>query len=80
MGCLPVVITLNSENAILERGCIEKYSRVGMEYNQMLQYEVKSMRDRLAHLGAKIYYIDIFTPLVDMIQGLGKLGKHKINF
>lgn len=72
MGCLPIVITLNSENAILERGCIEKYSRVGMEYNQMLQNEVNSMRGRLAHLGAKIDYIDIFTPLVDMIQGVGK--------
>ncbi|XVF25715.1 hypothetical protein REPUB_Repub13aG0237600 [Reevesia pubescens] len=71
MGCLPVVITLYSQNAI-ERGCIEKYSRIGMEYNQMLQYEVNSMRGRLAHLGAKISYIDIFTPLVDMIQGLGK--------
>ncbi|XP_022777327.1 GDSL esterase/lipase At5g45960-like [Durio zibethinus] len=72
MGCLPVVITLNSQNAILERGCIEKYSRVGMEYNQMLQNEVNSMRGRLAHLSAKIFYIDIFTPLVDMIQGVGK--------
>ncbi|XVE88142.1 hypothetical protein DITRI_Ditri19aG0044300 [Diplodiscus trichospermus] len=73
MGCLPVVITLKSEDAILERGCIEKYSRVGMEYNQMLQYEVNSMRARLAHHRAKIYYIDIFTPLVDMIQGPGRL-------
>ncbi|GMI91574.1 hypothetical protein like AT5G45960 [Hibiscus trionum] len=72
MGCLPAIITLYSENAILERGCIEKFSRVGMEYNQMLQNELNSMQGRLAHLGAKITYIDIFTPLIDMIQGLGK--------
>ncbi|KAL4281154.1 hypothetical protein GQ457_03G036560 [Hibiscus cannabinus] len=72
MGCLPVVITLNSESAILERGCIEKFSRAGMEYNQMLQNELNSMQGRLAHLGAIITYIDIFTPLVDMVQGLGK--------
>ncbi|XVF87393.1 hypothetical protein PTKIN_Ptkin18bG0116600 [Pterospermum kingtungense] len=72
MGCLPAVITLYSENTILERGCIEKYSRVAMEYNQMLKTEANSMRGRLAHLGARIDYIDIFTPLVDMIQGLGK--------
>ncbi|KAE8659684.1 GDSL esterase/lipase [Hibiscus syriacus] len=72
MGCLPVVITLNSGNATLERGCIENFSRAGMEYNQMLQIELNSMQGRLAHLGAKITYIDIFTPLVDMIQGLGK--------
>ncbi|XP_022724728.1 GDSL esterase/lipase At5g45960-like [Durio zibethinus] len=79
MGCLPVVITLNSENAILERDCIEKYSRVGMEYNQMLQNEVNSMRGRLTHLGAKVYYVDIFTPLVDMIQGLGKLDFDEVS-
>ncbi|WRX26507.1 GDSL lipase/esterase - like 10 [Theobroma cacao] len=79
MGCLPVVITLNSPNAILERGCIEKFSRVGMEYNQMLQNEVNSMRGRLAHLGAKILYVDIFTPLVDMIQGLGKLDFDEVS-
>ncbi|GMI82323.1 hypothetical protein like AT5G45960 [Hibiscus trionum] len=72
MGCLPAVITLNSESAILERGCIEKFSRAGMEYNQMLQNELNSMQGRLVHLGAKITYIDIFTPLIDMIQGLGK--------
>ncbi|KAK8642083.1 hypothetical protein V6N13_011445 [Hibiscus sabdariffa] len=72
MGCLPAVITLYSENAILERGCIEKFSRAGMEYNRMLQNELNSMQGRLAHLGAKITYIDIFTPMVDMIQGFGK--------
>ncbi|XVE51419.1 hypothetical protein DITRI_Ditri02bG0038700 [Diplodiscus trichospermus] len=72
MGCLPVVITLNSGNPMLERGCIKTYSRIAMEYNQMLQNEVNSMRGRLAHIGTKIVYIDIFTPLVDMIQGLGK--------
>ncbi|KAB2081923.1 hypothetical protein ERO13_A05G157400v2 [Gossypium hirsutum] len=72
MGCLPAVITLYSKNAILERGCIENLSQVGMEYNQMLQNELNSMQGRLAHLDAKITYVDIFTPLIDMIQGLGK--------
>ncbi|KAE8707560.1 GDSL esterase/lipase [Hibiscus syriacus] len=71
-GCLPAVITLNSKNAILERGCIEKFSRAAVEYNQVLQNELNSMQSILAHHGAKITYIDIFTPLVDMIEGLGK--------
>lgn len=78
MGCLPAVITLYSKNAIFERGCIENLSQVGMEYNQLLQNEMNSMQGRLAHLGAKFAYVDIFTPLVDMIQGLGKHGKHNL--
>ncbi|KAE8700531.1 GDSL esterase/lipase [Hibiscus syriacus] len=80
MGCLPAVITLNSKNAILDRGCIEKFSRAAMEYNQMLQNELNSMKSRLAHLGAKIAYIDIFTPLVDMIQGLGKHDFDEVSY
>ncbi|OMO65239.1 Lipase, GDSL [Corchorus olitorius] len=72
MGCLPAVITLNSENAVLDRGCIQKFNQVAIEYNQVLQNELNSMRRRLAHLGAKIDYIDIYTPLADMIQGHGK--------
>ncbi|KAH7568840.1 hypothetical protein JRO89_XS06G0059700 [Xanthoceras sorbifolium] len=74
MGCLPVVITLNSDNAILQRGCIEKYSTVAREFNLMLQNEVNLMHFGLANLGAKIYLIDIYRPLTDMIQVPSKHG------
>ncbi|KAH9748915.1 GDSL esterase/lipase [Citrus sinensis] len=74
MGCLPAVITLNSYNALLQRGCIEKYSFVARQFNLMLQNEVNSMHFGTAHLGAKIYFVDIYAPLADMIQGKGRLA------
>ncbi|KAK1556712.1 hypothetical protein Q3G72_010607 [Acer saccharum] len=80
MGCLPVVITLNSEDAILQRGCIDKYSTVAREYNQMLQNELKSMHFGSANnIDAKIYYFDIYGPMIDMIQGPAKLGFDEVN-
>ncbi|KAK0578789.1 hypothetical protein LWI29_016208 [Acer saccharum] len=80
MGCLPAVITLNSEDAILQRGCIDKYSTVAREYNQMLQNELKSMHFGSANnIDAKIYYFDIYGPMIDMIQGPAKLGFDEVN-
>lgn len=76
MGCLPAVITLNSYNALLQRGCIEKYSFVARQFNLMLQNEVNSMHFGTAQLGAKIVFVDIYAPLADMIQGKGRLGKN----
>ncbi|OAY24888.1 GDSL esterase/lipase At5g45960 [Manihot esculenta] len=67
MGCLPVVITLFSKNAILERGCIEYFSSVGREFNQMLQNEVNRLHDRYPDV--KIAISDAYGPLSDMIQG-----------
>ncbi|KAL9455972.1 hypothetical protein AB3S75_005242 [Citrus x aurantiifolia] len=79
MGCLPAVITLNSYNALLQRGCIEKYSFVARQFNLMLQNEVSSMHFGTAHLGAKIYFVDIYAPLADMIQGKGRLGFDEVD-
>ncbi|GAV76946.1 Lipase_GDSL domain-containing protein [Cephalotus follicularis] len=72
MGCLPIVITLNSENAIQNRDCIELYSSVARVYNMMLQNELEYMQLRLASHGFRIYYVDIYAPLDYMIQGRGK--------
>ncbi|XP_048231163.1 GDSL esterase/lipase At5g45960 [Ricinus communis] len=69
MGCLPVVITLFSHDAILERGCIEYFSSIGKQYNQMLQNELSLMQSRLSNLGVKIGISDAYGPLTNMIQG-----------
>ncbi|XP_050221149.1 GDSL esterase/lipase At5g45960 [Mercurialis annua] len=69
MGCLPIVITLFSHNAILERGCIESISSIGREYNRMLQNEVTLLQNRFANLGVKILISDSYGPLTKMIQG-----------
>jgi len=73
MGCLPIVITLNSHNLFLERGCIDKYSAVARDYNIMLQHELFLMQLNFSN-GAKISYIDIYEPLNNMIQSHENLG------
>ncbi|CAK9152562.1 unnamed protein product [Ilex paraguariensis] len=71
MGCLPIVITIN---AISRRGCIDFFSAVAREYNIMLLNELSAMQFRLANIGARIAYMDIYGPLADMTQG------HKFGF
>lgn len=74
MGCLPLVITLQSKNAFLQRGCIELYSSVARDYNQMLQIQVNSKQTLLATQGARIYYVDIYGPVMDLISRHQNLG------
>ncbi|KAI4296851.1 hypothetical protein L6164_036771 [Bauhinia variegata] len=73
MGCLPMMITFNPNNTYLERGCIDKYSSISRDFNLMLQQELHLMQLNSSYYGAKIYYIDIYEPLTDMIQGHGRL-------
>ena len=75
MGCLPIVDTLYSNYTINQHGCIEKYSSVARDYNQMLQIELNSMQLSLANQGATIQYVDIYGSLIDMIQDHEKYGE-----
>lgn len=72
MGCLPVVITMFSKHAISERGCLDNYSSVGLQFNQLLQKELNLMQFRLANHGVSIYLTDSYVALTDMIQGHGR--------
>ncbi|KAI4296849.1 hypothetical protein L6164_036769 [Bauhinia variegata] len=75
MGCLPIMITLNSVNTFNHRGCIDKYSSVGRDYNLKLQNELHLIQlNNASNHGAKIYYFDIYQPLVDQIQDHERLG------
>ncbi|KAB1222003.1 hypothetical protein CJ030_MR2G018495 [Morella rubra] len=51
IGCLPIVITLNSNNANLQRGCVEEYSSVARGFNLKLQQELNFMQLSLANQG-----------------------------
>ncbi|CAK7350485.1 unnamed protein product [Dovyalis caffra] len=79
MGCLPVVITLFSGHAISERGCIDYYSSVGREFNILLQNELNLMQTRLASHGVKIFTIDAYGVMTDMIQGQGRSAFDEVN-
>ncbi|KAG5516982.1 hypothetical protein RHGRI_037654 [Rhododendron griersonianum] len=72
MGCLPIVITVNSDNAILNRGCVDFFSLVARQYNLMLQTKLNTMQFNVsADSGVRIVYTDVYEPLSDMIiQGL----------
>ena len=75
MGCLPVVITMFSKHAISERGCLDNYSSVGLQFNQLLLKELNLMQFRLANHGVSIYLTDSYVALTDMIQGHGRSGE-----
>lgn len=80
MGCLPIVITLNAvETHNKQRKCIEKYSSVARDFNAMLQTELNSMQMKLAHLGFKIYYVDAYNALTNIIQSHSQLGFDEVS-
>ncbi|XP_019071382.1 GDSL esterase/lipase At5g45960-like isoform X2 [Solanum lycopersicum] len=69
-GCLPIVITIDSGDALQPRRCIESYSAVAREYNSLLQRLLKTMEID----GTKLFYVDIYSPINDMIQNPIKYG------
>ncbi|KAH0724093.1 hypothetical protein KY289_007137 [Solanum tuberosum] len=69
-GCLPIVITIDSGDALQPRRCIESYSAVAREYNSLLQRLLKTMEIH----GTKLFYVDIYDPINDMIQNPIKYG------
>ncbi|GER46841.1 GDSL esterase/lipase [Striga asiatica] len=69
LGCLPIVITLYSEDPIANRDCIANFSWVARDYNHMLQNELKEMQKQLQPSGSRIAYMDIFGPLEEMTLG-----------
>ncbi|KAI4368145.1 hypothetical protein MLD38_016736 [Melastoma candidum] len=68
MGCLPIMITLISDRAAIQRDCKDQFSSVARDYNSLLQAELRSMQVGLAAHGARIYYADIYGPLFDMVR------------
>ncbi|XP_054778816.1 GDSL esterase/lipase At5g45960-like isoform X2 [Prosopis cineraria] len=78
MGCLPIMITLNSDNAFLERGCLDKYSSVARDYNLFLQHELSLMQLNMSNPGLKISYIDVYGPLDSMIHAPDIFGFEQV--
>lgn len=77
MGCLPEVITMNSYAATHGRICVEQMLSVATDYNVNLQNKLRDMQTT----NTKLYYADIYKPILDMIQfGTTKLGKLIFNF
>ncbi|XP_020230947.1 GDSL esterase/lipase At5g45960 isoform X2 [Cajanus cajan] len=81
MGCLPLMITMNSPDALFQRHCIDKYSSIARDFNLLLQNELHQMQLQLnmSNSDAKIYYVDIYQPIADMIQAHEKFGFDEVD-
>lgn len=66
IGCLPIVITLYSNNAFYKRECIDRLSSIARDYNQKLQTQLSTMKLKSANSGKRIGYMDVYGPLEDM--------------
>ncbi|KAL7117550.1 hypothetical protein ACP275_03G078200 [Erythranthe tilingii] len=68
-GCFPLLRTLEGG---LERNCFGKYNEIAQLFNGKLSAEIASLNERLSE--ARIVYIDIYTPLLDIILTPQKYG------
>ncbi|KAI3456200.1 hypothetical protein Pfo_012863 [Paulownia fortunei] len=75
IGCVPAVITMNSDNAFTDRGCIERLSSVARDYNRLLQSKLTAMQSH----GAKIIYVEIYKPIDDMIKNPQQFGFENVD-
>lgn len=71
MGCLPAVITFFSQDAFNGRKCVEIYSSIARDYNELLQTKLKDMQNS----ETKIYYADIYKSFSDILQSPDKFGE-----
>ncbi|EOA28852.1 hypothetical protein CARUB_v10025096mg [Capsella rubella] len=74
IGCLPVQVTagsLTSRN-FLRRTCTEHQNVDSLVYNQKLQRLTSRLSQRLR--GSKVLYLDIYSPLIDMVKYPQKYG------
>ncbi|CAE6216688.1 unnamed protein product [Arabidopsis arenosa] len=68
IGCLPIVITLFSGEALTNRRCIDRFATVATNYNFLLQKQLGLMQMNLAHLGSKIFYLDVYNPVYEGLR------------
>uniref|UniRef100_A0A7C9DP06 Triacylglycerol lipase n=1 Tax=Opuntia streptacantha TaxID=393608 RepID=A0A7C9DP06_OPUST len=74
IGCLPMVITLKSDNSVSQRGCIESLSSVARDYNQLLETRLFDLQLMLQDCVTKIVYVDAYSAMADMVHGTGNFN------
>ncbi|KAG1361951.1 GDSL esterase/lipase EXL3 [Cocos nucifera] len=70
MGCLPMQRTLGGGAS---RDCAADLNKLAQAYNSKLSGELQSLTSK--NPGTKLVYIDIYSPLLDLIQNPQKYGK-----
>ncbi|WMV49113.1 hypothetical protein MTR67_042498 [Solanum verrucosum] len=78
LGCLPSVITLNSNDTFSKRDCIDSFSSIARDYNPKLQTKLNGMQNSFANLGSRIVYLEAYKPFMDIIQYKKLYGEYII--
>ncbi|KAL9269869.1 GDSL esterase/lipase-like protein [Drosera capensis] len=80
LGCLPMVITLNTKNITQPRGCLKSPGLVVSSYNQQLQMKLNDIQNQLAvsDQRTKLFYLDINTPTLSYIQDPTRFGFEEV--
>lgn len=77
IGCLPVVITLNSNLLIdkfLKRQCIQRLSNVAQGFNQVVAQKITEME----RIDSKLYHVGIYETFQNIFQDPKKFGRSLI--
>ncbi|KAG6392013.1 hypothetical protein SASPL_146215 [Salvia splendens] len=77
-GCVPAVITLNSDNALTHRACIQRFSDVARRYNTLLQIKLAALQKKITP-AANVLYIDIYNPIDRMVRNPQQFGFENVN-
>ncbi|XP_022944104.1 GDSL esterase/lipase At2g30310-like [Cucurbita moschata] len=76
MGCLPIQETLSFKD-LPTRKCVEDQNSDSEAYNQKLLKLLKNLEAKLS--GSTVLYVDIFTPIMDMVNNPHKYGFEQTN-
>ncbi|XP_043713074.1 GDSL esterase/lipase EXL3-like [Telopea speciosissima] len=74
IGCVPFQRTLGGGG---ERRCVEKYNKAASLFNTKLSFHIGFLNQRLPQ--SKIVFIDIYKPLLDIIQNPHSYGFEEVN-
>jgi hypothetical protein len=69
LGCLPALKTMNGNSG---KGCVDDPNEAAKLFNAKLFAELDDLNNNLPH--SKVVYIDVYDPLLDIIQNPKKHG------
>ncbi|XVF35929.1 hypothetical protein REPUB_Repub19eG0014100 [Reevesia pubescens] len=69
LGCLPAARTVAGG---VQRNCVDLANQAALMFNSKLEAEISNLNSNLP--GAKIVFIDVYNPLLDLMQNPNKYG------
>lgn len=74
LGCLPSSRTMTLGGGTAGKDCAENYNQAAELFNAKLSAEIDCVNSNLPD--ARIVYMDIYNPLLDLIQNPNKFGTY----